>query len=122
MRSLRLLLLKFLFLSVIAAKGFAAPVVDSIRYNEVDQSILIVYLSEDVTYTASFPAADPDWIVYNGGVAYPSVATQSRFPLDPGNIIRMKLPSAITYSEATAGITVSTICDPRIALERLSVG
>ena len=84
----------------------AQPSVDSIRYNLVDQSILLIYCSENVSYTATYPTASPDWEVNHGGLSYASVSLMNRSVFDLGNVIRLKLSSEITYSEANEGITV----------------
>src|SRR6056297_3159835 len=72
----------FSALCLFPASAFAQPVVDSIKYEEPDQSVIIVYLSEDVTYTATSPLPSPDWVVYHGGTAYASVATAPRGGFD----------------------------------------
>ncbi len=84
------------------------PTVDSIKYVESDQANIIVYLSVDVVYTHSDPLPDANWVVYHDGNAYPAVATDNQGGLDPANIVRLKLPDAISFSEAHtgSGITV----------------
>jgi len=86
-----------------SASTFSQPVVDSIRYVDPDQSVIIIYLSEDVNYTPSSPAYSPDWVVTHDGVAYAGVVLMPQGALDPPNIIRLSLDAPISYSEAHTG-------------------
>ncbi|MDT8432771.1 MAG: PKD domain-containing protein [Bacteroidales bacterium] len=95
------------FLCIAAQTIFSQPVVDSIRYIEPDQSILIVHLNENVSYTPTSPAATPDWVVYHNGIAYPAVYLDAQGVLDPPNIIRLHLDAPITSSEAHTGTGIT---------------
>ncbi len=81
--------------------------VDSIRYNETDQSILLVYLNDvNVTYTPTFPFATPDWQVSHGPTPYANTYLMPRGPMDGNNVIRLRISSTVTYNESQEGISV----------------
>lgn len=106
-RLARIFFSSFFLICLFIQNGISQPVVDSIRYNETDQSILIVYLNNDISYTPTSPMTTTDWRVYHGSTQYPSVTLLSRGFFDPAYSIKLKLPSAITYDESQEGIEVS---------------